>query len=367
MPSPSSSSSATPADTGDKASDPSLLSLSHLTPSSDPSHPFSSWPSITPNPIGRLVLLTPEVTRNAISQCVQTGKRFSLDWSVYPSGARMYGRACGQHTIKRVDQGPSTKSEAESRNTGDRENADLAEIKKNTFHPCFDDFIEINTQSSTQWDYFLHYSYPHSGLFFGGLTEEQIRTEDTGDFGVAAIARAGGVQTRAILLDIPLYLSQKNLPPNPPLANPPPTKLTFDVFQDVLAHFNIQPRVGDMLIVRTGFEDAVIESNSTGEEIKASWWGVEQCSEIIEWIWENGIVTVGTDNPTFENWPVSPNELQLHPVLLSGMGIMICELMRLNEIAEECKKLNRWEFFFSSNPLMIEHGVASPPNAVAIF
>lgn len=56
-----------------------------------------------------------------------------------------------------------------------------------------------------------------------------------------------------------------------------------------------------------------------------------------------------------------------HPILLSGMGIMIGELLRLNQVAEECRRQNRWSFFFSSCPIMLDHAVASPPNAVAIF
>ncbi|WRT63651.1 uncharacterized protein IL334_000574 [Kwoniella shivajii] len=341
-----------------RSTDSSLLSLDHLTPSDHPDHPYSSWPSLPANPIGRLVLLTPKVTKEAAS-LIASGKRFSLDWSVYPSGARMYSRACSTHRIARVDNRPLTK--------------EIAEKEGKTFQPCFDDFIEINTQSSTQWDYFLHYSYPKSGFFYNGLTVDEIKSEQTGEIGIAAIARAGGVQTRALLVDIPLYLSAKGLPPNPPLSNPPTTQITLTVLQDALKHFNLTPRVGDMLIVRTGFQDVIEERNAAtarGEEEKqfeSNWWGVEQSEEVVEWIWKTGFVAIGSDNPTFENWPVTPEELHLHPILLSGMGIMIGELLRLNEIAVECKRLNRWEFFFSSTPLMVEHGVASPPNAVAIF
>lgn len=60
-------------------------------------------------------------------------------------------------------------------------------------------------------------------------------------------------------------------------------------------------------------------------------------------------------------------EMSLHPILLSGQGIMIGEMLRLNELAAECEKQDRWTFFFSSTPIHIEHGVASPPNAAAIF
>ena len=59
--------------------------------------------------------------------------------------------------------------------------------------------------------------------------------------------------------------------------------------------------------------------------------------------------------------------LRLHPPLLSGMGVLIGELFALDALAEECKRENRWHFYFSSQPIMVEGGVASPPNAVAIF
>jgi hypothetical protein len=148
--------------------DLSLLSVSHL--SQDPAHPYSSWPSIPPNPIGRLVLLTPSVTAAASKEII-TGKRFSLDQSVYPSGASLYGRLQGEHYVKRVDNGPKTREEAKAK--GER------------YHACFDDFIHINTQGSTQWDYFLHFSYRESGLFYGGLDADDIEAQKTGDIGVA--------------------------------------------------------------------------------------------------------------------------------------------------------------------------------------
>ena len=48
-------------------------------------------------------------------------------------------------------------------------------------------------------------------------------------------------------------------------------------------------------------------------------------------------------------------------------GMPMGELWDLEELAEECKRQNRWSFFFTSSPLNIQGGVASPPNALAIF
>lgn len=59
--------------------------------------------------------------------------------------------------------------------------------------------------------------------------------------------------------------------------------------------------------------------------------------------------------------------LGLHDTLLGLWGTPIGELWDLEELSEECKRQNRWTFFLTSSPLNIAGGVASPPNALAIF
>ncbi|ORY27318.1 hypothetical protein BCR39DRAFT_538316 [Naematelia encephala] len=330
----------------------SPLSISHL--STSPDHPLSSWPSIPPSPRGRSVLLTPSIVSSA-SENIITGQRFALDWPVYPSVIPLYGRMKAEHTVKRVDPRPS-------------KSKDEAEEKGEIWQPCFDDFVHINTQGTTQWDYFLHFSYPHSGLFYGGLTAQEILDEKTGEIGVAAIAKAGGIQTRGILVDLPLFLSETGQEPHDPLKD----RVEFTTLLSALEHFKLDPQVGDVLLLRLGFEDAIlqdIERVAAGHEtrLKGKWSGMIASHQLAKWIWSKGIIAVATDNPTFEEWPAPDRNMSMHPILLSGMGIMIGELLRLKSLAEECKKQDRWSFWFTSCPLMIEHGVASPPNAVAIL
>lgn len=45
----------------------------------------------------------------------------------------------------------------------------------------------------------------------------------------------------------------------------------------------------------------------------------------------------------------------------------IGELFDLEKLAEHCKETGRWSFFLSSEVCNVTGGVASPPNAVAIF
>jgi hypothetical protein len=146
-----------------------LLSTAHLCSSSDPDHPYASWPSLRPDPLGRLVLLTPEITASAAKE-IKTGKRFALDHSVFPSGALLNGRIEASHQAIRVDGGPMSSAEAEEQGV--------------TYQPMFDDIVHFNTQSSTQWDYFMHYSYPGSGEFYGGLSAHDVEAHRTGDVGI---------------------------------------------------------------------------------------------------------------------------------------------------------------------------------------
>jgi len=45
----------------------------------------------------------------------------------------------------------------------------------------------------------------------------------------------------------------------------------------------------------------------------------------------------------------------------------IGEMFDLERLAEECEKRGRWSFFVTSAPLRVPGGIASPPNAIAIF
>ena len=67
-----------------------------------------------------------------------------------------------------------------------------------------------------------------------------------------------------------------------------------------------------------------------------------------------------------EAWPATmPN--RIHDTALSLWGMPMGELWDLEELAEECKRQNRWSFFFTSEVVNVPGGVASPPNALAIF
>lgn len=57
----------------------------------------------------------------------------------------------------------------------------------------------------------------------------------------------------------------------------------------------------------------------------------------------------------------------LHEWLLPHAGIPIGELWNLEQLAEVCGRLKKWTFLFTSAPLNIMNGIASPPNAIAVL
>lgn len=48
-------------------------------------------------------------------------------------------------------------------------------------------------------------------------------------------------------------------------------------------------------------------------------------------------------------------------------GMPLGELWDLEALATACEEENRWTFFFTSAPLNNPGGIASPPNAIAVF
>lgn len=69
----------------------------------------------------------------------------------------------------------------------------------------------------------------------------------------------------------------------------------------------------------------------------------------------------------YEAYPFTPGQLTCHEVFLAGWGLPIGELFDLRKLAEVCAEKKKWTFFFSSMPMNMAGGIASPPNAQAIL
>ncbi|WWD17548.1 hypothetical protein CI109_101989 [Kwoniella shandongensis] len=238
-----------------------------------------------------------------------------------------------------------------------------------------DDELSLNTQSSTQWDGFRHYpyqDYPEKGQyrFYGGLTLDEASDKSVIKYGIHNFARKP-ITSQAHLLDIPLFLSRHSLPPLDPHSNGSESQVSLSTLKAAAEEFNVHILPGDILIVRTGYTEGIVDKTKNEREalkkrdVNASC-GVAQGEEVLKWHWEKGIAAVASDCPAYESWP-SLTPLSNHQVFLGGWGMPIGELFDLRELAKKCEELGRWTFFLTSMVLNVEGGIASPPNAQAIL
>ncbi|GAA5949294.1 hypothetical protein JCM3765_003362 [Sporobolomyces pararoseus] len=319
--------------------------------SKNPDHPHSVWEDPEPatiNPLGRLALITPELVKQAASEEIRTGERFSLDLSIENEGFTLFGRKKAERTVKRIDR--CAKSKEETEKSGE------------LWFPKHDDLLHINTQSSTQWDGPYHVSYPGSGYFYGGATVEDVESSNVGR-GMAAWADAGGIVGRGVLIDYARWAKKNNVQFDACLES---HQVPLRVIKEIAKEQGVEFRRGDIFILRyqTQFND--LKEKNQLDKIGVNYAGIAQGEDVLEFLWEEGFVAVAGDQPAFEAWPAAPEKL-LHPVLLSGWMMPIGELLALNELAAHCEKHNRWTFYFSAMPLKVENGLASTGQNLAIF
>lgn len=204
-------------------------------------------------------------------------------------------------------------------------------------------------------------------MFYGGVTLEDIHGEEGGSdvLGIGAWAEKGLVG-RGVLLDYHAWRTRKGMQH----AAFETKGITVDELKAVAEEQGTEIKFGDVLLIRSGY---MVEYNGLSREKIDSlrqqqplkFAGVEQSEAMLEFLWEN-FAAAGGDHPSFEAWPTQ-KEYALHEVMLAGWGMPIGELFDLEALAAECQRVGRWSFFLTSKVCNVPGGVASPPNALAIF
>ncbi|KAL1887979.1 hypothetical protein Sste5346_009861 [Sporothrix stenoceras] len=315
-----------------------------------PSHPkASAWGLYgTDDELGTLNLLTAEAVRAAAASEIRSGERLPLNLPlttpVLPMNPRR--KPC-VHNI--ISKGYAN-----------------------------DDELHLNTQASSHWDGLRHYPYQeaadgtHEGgpRYYNGVTQADISgLEKNERIGIQGIAERG-VAGRGVLLDWRSWALEQGIAYSPFESHAIPLEQlkAVAVAQGIGAF-----REGDILLVRSGWIEeyrklSPNEQVALAERPDRSFVGVEASRAMLEWHWDNGFAAVAGDTNAYEAWPPRRDwGVSCHEVFLSGWGMPIGELWDLDALAAHCKALGRWTFFLTSCPLNIPSGVASPPNALAIF
>lgn len=96
--------------------------------------------------IGRINLLTPERIQSARNSELKDGDAVSLNWSLTLPTKPAFGRTPCKHRIANHPDGPMV----------------------------FDDWLDMNIQSGSQWDGFRHYGHQTQKRFYNDLTPEEV-------------------------------------------------------------------------------------------------------------------------------------------------------------------------------------------------
>lgn len=290
---------------------------------------------------GTLNLLTPERAVAAASE-VQAGDTFALNWDMELPDPPLFGRGAFEH-----------------------------EIIAGTTHR--DDVLHHwNTQSSSQWDGLRHVFHPTRGSY-GGIPDEA--------HGIHFWARKG-IVGRGVLVDIGRWREANGKPLRCDRNDP----IETEELDACLADQGVALEAGDVMLLRTGWIEWY-ESMSGDERVAYaqdySTPGIRPGRKTAAWLWNHHIAALGADNPAVEVMPHEPEltleqrragwadeanrgELFGHIHFLPLLGIPLGEMFNLGPLAAACAADRRYTCLFTSAPLNLRHGVASPPNALAI-
>jgi kynurenine formamidase len=224
-----------------------------------------------------------------------------------------------------------------------------------------DDHISMPLQGSTQWDALSHAWYGDE--LYNGVSQAAIRSAPA-----AGGATKLGIQHwkesligRGVLVDVVAYKGG-TLPPGYPITR-------ADV-EGALEKQGTKVQTGDIVIFRTGWVPgwyALETPTQRVEYIAAPHTGIT--SDVVPWIHEHRIAAVAADSLALERLPndIDPSlVVPLHGNLLRDLGVAIGEIWWLEELAADCAKDGRYEFFLAAQPLNIPGAVGSPLNPVAI-
>ncbi|CCM04546.1 uncharacterized protein FIBRA_06727 [Fibroporia radiculosa] len=296
--------------------------------------------------LGTINLLTEDVVREAAKE-IRLGKSVCLNWPVNFPNKPLFGR-----------QPPH--------------------VKMWSKEPAInDDALHINTQSGSQWDGLRHYGLLEHGIFYNNTPTDFFQRGDLVipdssavdpqliKFGIHNWAQHG-ICGRGVLLDLVRYYTTSggSLPYDPWTTHAIPPK----DLEDCAKQQGVSFRQGDILLLRVGFmqrfNTATQEERDSLNGKPETLAGIEQSEDMKRFLWNNHFAAIASDQPAIERWP-APGRRTLHQTIICLWGMPIGEFFDLEALANVCSETGRYTFFFSSWPLNVLGGVASPPNAAA--
>lgn len=206
-----------------------------------------------------------------------------------------------------------------------------------------DDVISLPTHGATHVDALGHIW--RNGLMYNGFPASQVSGRGARRLG---IEKMPPLVTRGVFVDTcPGGMRS--------VAEP----VHAEELAELVESAGVPLSPGDALLVRTGWLQAAIAGDASGE----TWPGLDR--DCADYLADHDVVLVGADNPAVECFPSSDPDCQmpLHVALIRDRGVYLAELLDLAELAGR----GRSEFLFAVAPLPVEGAVGSPVAPMAVL
>lgn len=220
-----------------------------------------------------------------------------------------------------------------------------------------DDYIFMPLQGSTQLDGLAHFFYKdtmYNGFWIGNVE-------------AYAGARRGSIHQmkdrlvgRGVLLDIARYKGVEHLAGG--------YGITPEDLDGAAAAQGVEVGEGDLLLLRTGHVPWFYSLADKNEFWSAGAPGIT--TACVDWIAEKDIAVLATDNIAVEVEPFEEGWEHVYPIharLIRDLGLTLGEVWWLDDLAEACASIGRYEFFLSTPPLNVTNASGSPANPIAIL
>jgi hypothetical protein len=335
--------------------------------------PGSTWGDFGPDDqLGRLNLLTPRKVLQGIAE-VREGRSFCLSLPLdYPGGNSLNPRRHPPRLEPTRREGKPVMNYPLHRH--DQRHTDVI---------C-DDVAVITLQYSTQWDSLAHVGQMfdadgdgkpemvyYNGYRAGVDVVGPIDYRDGGErphegpsgaraLGVENMAKSC-IQGRAVMIDLHAHYGRAR------------QWVGYDELMTILDKDKVAVETGDLVCLRTGFDDVILEMNRNPDPDRLH----NSCAvldgrdeKLQQWVTDSGLVALISDNYAVEAHPSrdcdgpSCAALPLHAHCLFRLGVNLGELWHLSELADWLRAHGRSRFLLTAPPLRLPGAVGSPATPV---
>ena len=264
-------------------------------------------------------------------------------------------------------------------------NFPLKNVNPDALDVLSDDQVLLSMQYSTQWDALAHvgalfdadgdgtpelryYNGFQAGVDVVGPADSEHTGCGCSTGGPSAALKLGvenlaqkGMQGRGVLVDLFRHYG------------PGRTLIGHAELIHVLETDGITVERGDMLVLRTGYAEAVVAMNGTPDPEVLHTYGAAldgTDAALLQWITDSGIAAICADNYAVEAYPAREKTgpramLPLHHHCLFKLGLPLAELWYLKDLADFLHANERHHFMLTAPPLRLPHAIGSPVTPIA--